>query len=69
MTIEKTIKQFGERIRDLRKKKEMSQEKLADAAYLDRTYIGGIERGLRNPSLKNIIKIAKALKVSLKDLF
>ena len=61
--------QFGKRIREIRKEKGYSQEKLADIAGLDRTYIGGIERGERNPSLKNIEKIAKALRVQVVELF
>ncbi|MDP4279706.1 MAG: helix-turn-helix transcriptional regulator [Dehalococcoides mccartyi] len=70
MMTEKTIEQrFGERIRDLRKKAGVSQEELADRAGVHRTYLGGIERGERNPSLKNIDAIARALKVSLSDLF
>ncbi|MEN8494773.1 helix-turn-helix transcriptional regulator [Dehalococcoides sp. THU3] len=70
MMTEKTIEQrFGERIRNLRKKAGVSQEELADRAGVHRTYLGGIERGERNPSLKNIYAIARALKVSLSDLF
>ena len=61
--------QFGNRVRHLRDKVGWSQERLADECGLHRTYIGGIERGERNPSLKNIHAIAKALGVSLKDLF
>lgn len=66
---EKILKDFGQRIREIRRKEGISQEGLAHIAGLDRTYIGGIERGLRNPSLRNIGKIAKALKVKPKDLF
>jgi transcriptional regulator with XRE-family HTH domain len=61
-------KQFGNRIRELRIKANLSQEKLGFETSLDRTYISGIERGQRNPSLKNINKIAKALKISLHEL-
>lgn len=53
--------QFGQRIRELRKLKKMSQEELAYATGLDRTYIGSVERGRRNISLINILKIADAL--------
>lgn len=60
---------FGRRIRELRLKKEMSQEQLGFESELDRTYISGIERAERNPSLKNIAKLAKALGVSLESLF
>jgi transcriptional regulator with XRE-family HTH domain len=55
--------QFGQRVRELRKLKKMSQEELAYAAGLDRTYIGSVERGRRNISLMNILKIADALEV------
>jgi transcriptional regulator with XRE-family HTH domain len=47
----------------------VSQEEFADVCGLDRTYIGGIERGERNVALVNIEKIAKALKISLRELF
>lgn len=60
---------FGQRVRELRTKKGLSQEALALACELDRTYIGGIERGERNVSLLNIRKIADALGVAAKDLF
>ena len=55
--------QFGQRVRELRKLKKLSQEELADIAELDRTYIGSVERGRRNISLVNILKIANALEV------
>ena len=47
----------------------VSQEELGFRTNLDRTYISGIERGERNPSLDNIDKLARALKVSLESLF
>jgi transcriptional regulator with XRE-family HTH domain len=59
---------FGERVRVLRQARGFSQEALALAAGLDRTYIGGVERGERNISLLNIQKIAQALNVSPADL-
>jgi len=59
---------FGERVRVLRQTRRLSQEALALAAGLDRTYIGGVERGERNISLLNIQKIAQALGVSPADL-
>ena len=61
--------QFGERVRELRKEKGLSQESLALVCGLDRTYIGGVERGERNISLINIYKIAEALGVDAKELF
>jgi transcriptional regulator with XRE-family HTH domain len=62
-------KHFGERVRELRKQKGLSQESLALACDLDRSYIGGVERGERNISLLNIQKIADALGVSARELF
>jgi transcriptional regulator with XRE-family HTH domain len=47
----------------------VSQEEFADICGMDQTYIGGIERGERNVTLVNIEKIAKALKISLPELF
>jgi len=61
--------EFGLRIKELRSKASLSQEALAAECELDRTYISGIERGQRNPSLKNIIRIAKALNISPCQLF
>ena len=60
---------FGNRVRKLRKGKGWSQEGFADQCGLHRTYIGAIERGERNVSLNNIHAIAKALGISVKDLF
>lgn len=62
-------KKFGDRIRELRKAVQISQEELAYKAGIHRTYLGGIERGERNPSLRNINAIAVALNVSLEELF
>ena len=60
---------MGKRIRELRSRKSWSQERLADEAHLDRSYMSGIERGVRNVSVLTVAKIAKALKVSLTTLF
>ena len=59
---------FGNKVRDLRTARGMSQEALAQKSGLHRTYIGGIERGERNVSLVNIEKIAKALDLTLVDI-
>jgi transcriptional regulator with XRE-family HTH domain len=62
------LRQFGDRVKKLRKARGWSQEELGDRAKLHRTYIGSIERNERNISLLNIERIAKALKVQIKDL-
>jgi len=62
------LQQIGDRIRDLRTQADLSQEKLAFACDLDRTYIGSVERGERNISVLNLKKISKALKVKPADL-
>ncbi|MFZ4474966.1 MAG: helix-turn-helix domain-containing protein [Saprospiraceae bacterium] len=63
-----TLKQLGNRIRDLRIEIDLSQEKLAFACDLDRTYIGSVERGERNISILNIVKISNALGVNPQEL-
>jgi transcriptional regulator with XRE-family HTH domain len=60
---------FGKTVRAKRNMLGVSQEEFADICGLDRTYIGGIERGERNVSLVNIERIAKALKIPLSKLF
>jgi transcriptional regulator with XRE-family HTH domain len=60
---------FGGAIRTIRKRQDMSQESLALKCGLDRTYVSGIERGIRNPSLTNILKIASSLEVTPVELF
>jgi transcriptional regulator with XRE-family HTH domain len=59
---------FGQRLRMLRKQRGMSQEELALATGMDRTYISSVERGARNISLRNIEKIAQIFEVSLSEL-
>jgi len=60
---------FGRAVRQRRQKLGVSQEEFADLCGLDRTYVGGIERGERNLSLINIEKIALTFKISLSELF
>jgi transcriptional regulator with XRE-family HTH domain len=60
---------FGWHVRSLRRARKLSQEVLADRAGLDRTYISGIERGIRNLSLINICRLAGALGVEPAALF
>ena len=58
----------GRRIRHLRSAQGYSQEAFANACVLDRTYIGGVERGERNLGLKNLLRIAQTLGVHPADL-
>ncbi len=67
--MESVLVRFGRRVRELRKKKGLSQEALALEAGLDRTYVGGVERGERNISLVNTYKLANALGVQVRELF
>jgi transcriptional regulator with XRE-family HTH domain len=55
---------FGHAIRQIREERDITQTQLAAITKLDRSYISGIERGERNPSLTNILKIARALGVT-----
>jgi transcriptional regulator with XRE-family HTH domain len=59
---------LGQNVRRTRETKQLTQEKLAEFAGLDPTYISGIERGLRNPGIKNVAKIAKALGLTTAEL-
>lgn len=59
---------FGQKIRRLRARKGLSQEAFASSCGLDRTYVGGVERGERNVSLKNILRISEALGVAPAEL-
>lgn len=60
---------FGARVRELRTDRGWSQEEFAHRANLDRTYVSGVERGVRNPTLDVITKFADTLKVDIADLF
>jgi len=62
-------KKFGKKVQYYRKEAGFTQEKLAEITGLDRGYISGVERGVRNPAIQNIEKIAKALKVKPSKLF
>jgi transcriptional regulator with XRE-family HTH domain len=64
----KETEQFGANVRVRREAMAISQEELADLAGLHRTYIGSVERGERNVSLMNILRIAAALKCCAADL-
>lgn len=59
---------FGRRVREVRKGKGISQERLAEMAGIDRSYMGNIERGEKNITLKKVYEICDALKVDIKEL-
>jgi transcriptional regulator with XRE-family HTH domain len=63
------LRRLGDRIRDLREARGLSQSELAALAGLHRTYIGGVERGERNVSALNLIAIARGLGVEVGNLF
>lgn len=65
---DKVLHLFGLNLLRLREKRGFTQEKLAERADLDRTYISGIERGIRNPGLKSMAQLAKALNASMQEL-
>ena len=58
----------GRNVRRLRESRGMTQEQLAFEARIDLTYVGGIERGRRNPSLMVMVRLAEALEAELKEL-
>ena len=59
---------FGRALRELRQQKEMSQEALAEAAGLDRSFVSLVERGIQSPNIVVLLKIAEVLKVSASNL-
>jgi transcriptional regulator with XRE-family HTH domain len=59
---------LGQNVRKTREAKQFTQEKLAEFSGLDPTYISGIERGQRNPGIKNVARIAKALGLTTGEL-
>ena len=65
---DRTLVAFGQNVARIRNEREFSQDKLAEIAELDRTYLSGIERGVRNPGIKVVMGIARALGVSVSDL-
>lgn len=62
------LEKFGSNVRTRRQQQNLSQESLAEACDLHRTYIGSVERGERNISLENIVRIARALGCRPADL-
>ncbi len=64
----KEVRKFGKKVKEIRLKKNMSQGDIARILGVHRSYISGLERGIRNPSLLTVQKVAKALKVDAKEL-
>lgn len=68
MTEDKILQLFGSHVKKIRQQLQLSQEQLASLSELDRTYISGIERGKRNISLVNIVKLASSLNITPSEL-
>lgn len=66
--MEKEVIKFGQKLREIRLKKKLSQGDIARALGVHRSYISGLERGVRNPSLLTIQKVARAININAKDL-
>ena len=66
--MEKEVIKFGQKLREIRLKKKLSHGDIARALGVHRSYISGLERGVRNPSLLTIQKVAKAININAKDL-
>ncbi len=64
----RSLSSFGQNVRNLRNASGLTQQRVATIAHLDPTYISGIERGVRNPTLRIISRLAKALKVPVEKL-
>lgn len=62
------LRNVGARVRQCREQRNWTQEILAERADLDRSYIAGIEAGLRNPSIKAVARIARALNLTVSEL-
>jgi len=65
---DKTLVIFGRNVAKVRAERGLSQDQLAEKADLDRTYVSGIQRGVRNPGIKTVLRIAHALNVTVGDL-
>ena len=61
-------KRFGSTITKTRKRQGLSQEELSARSHIDRTFVGKIEQGKANPSLKTILKLSRGLRVRMSDL-
>jgi transcriptional regulator with XRE-family HTH domain len=67
--MDELLRKVGDRVREIRKSKGISQEELGDRSSLHYTYIGKVERGEKNITLESLVKITKALEISLEELF
>ncbi|MBK8476273.1 MAG: helix-turn-helix transcriptional regulator [Opitutaceae bacterium] len=65
---EKVLLKLGENVRSLRERATLTQEELAAQAEVDRTYVGGLERGERNATIQSLARVAKALGTSVAEL-
>lgn len=65
---EEIQRQFGDSLRQMRHEADLSQEELAHRADLDRSYVGSVERGERNITLLNVVRLARALSVPPAEL-
>jgi transcriptional regulator with XRE-family HTH domain len=63
------LRRLGTRVRELRQQRGLSQEAFADVCRIDRSYMSGIERGVRNISVLHLARLAKGLGISIADLF
>lgn len=68
ITHKSILRNFGQKMQKVRQDKDITQEGLASILSMHRTYIGLIERGERNPTIRTLYKIAKALKVKSSDI-
>jgi transcriptional regulator with XRE-family HTH domain len=65
---DRTLRKFGLNVARIRETRALSQDKLAEKADIDRTYLSGIERGVRNPGIKTVVRLSKALGVGVEKL-
>ena len=65
---DRTLRIFGLNVARVRETKGLSQDKLAEKADIDRTYLSGIERGVRNPGIKTVIRLSNALDVGVEKI-
>ena len=68
ITHKNILEKFGQKLQKVRQEKKITQEELASMVAMHRTYIGLVERGERNPTIRTLYKLAKALKIPASDL-